>query len=781
MLDSIPYIDMRLKSAERKNDALELALEKGKQRIVPVDECSVRVLYSHKDFSDDKDKPCLTELTSLSGWDFTEDDEYLYLKLPKLSIKIDKETNSFVYYDEDGNVLLKERAKRSKELKEIPVFSLTEGETEKEYVETADGRKEVIKDAGKIQTGTAYQTRLHFEFDDEEDLYGLGQHEEGYHSLRGNCIYNNQANRTIAIPFFVSTKGYGVFVNTCSPSIFNDGCEGSYYYTEADDEMDFFFINGGDMKGAVRGFRKITGKAAMLPKWAFGYMQSQERYESQKEILDVAAEYRKRGIGMDCIVLDWISWPEGQWGQKTFDETRFPDPDEMTKKLHDENVHFMVSIWPNMAESCDNVKEFKEKGLLLPKMNIYNALAPEARRLYWEQADEGLFSHGVDAWWCDNSEPICPEWMENVRPENSKNYENYCHSVSNHLPAQYMNAFGLYHAMGIYEGQRETAPDKRVVNLTRSGYPGQQRFGTILWSGDISASWDTMRKQIAAGLNFCASGMPYWTIDIGAFFVHNGVQWYWNGDYDKGAEDPAYCELFVRWYQWGAFLPVFRGHGTDVRRELWNFDRKDAAFYDALVTANRKRYELMPYIYSLAGMVHLNDGLIIKPLVYDFTEDTTVRDIFDQYMFGDGMMICPVTAPMYFGKDKKERRTRSVYLPAGCDWYDMYTDERYEGGQWTEADAPLDKIPVFIKAGSIIPMTDAALSVAELSDDIVLHIYPGADGSFIMYEDAGDGYEYEKGDYRLTEYKWDDDSAELTANGTGCDVKTVIHSALKRG
>ncbi|MCR4584148.1 MAG: glycoside hydrolase family 31 protein [Lachnospiraceae bacterium] len=776
MLESIPYIDMRLKSAERKGDALELVLEKGKQRIVPADERSVRVLYSHGEFSDDADKPCITELDAFSDWDYEEDGECLYLNLPKLRIVIDKETNSFSYYDEDGSLLLKEREKRSKELKEIPVYSLTEGEAEKEYIETADGRKEVIKDAGKIQTGTAYQTRLHFEFDKDEDLYGLGQHEEGYHSLRGNVIYNNQANRTIAIPFFVSTKGYGVFVNTCSPSIFNDGCEGSYFYTEADSEMDFFFINGGDMNGAVRGFRKISGKAAMLPKWVFGYIQSQERYESQKEILEVADEYRKRGIGLDCIVLDWISWPDGQWGQKTFDENRFPDPDEMTKKLHEENVHFMISIWPNMAESCENLKEFKEKKLLLSHMNSYNALDPEARKLYWKQANEGLFSHGVDAWWCDNSEPICPEWMENVRPENSKNYENYCRSVSNHIPAPYMNAFGLYHAMGIYEGQRETAPDKRVVNLTRSGYPGQQRYGTILWSGDISASWDTMRRQIAAGLNFCASGMPYWTIDIGAFFVHNGVQWYWMGDYDKGAEDPAYCELFVRWYQWGAFLPVFRGHGTDVRRELWNFDRKEAAFYEALVTANRRRYELMPYIYSLAGRVHTDDGLIIKPLVYDFTGDKNVRDIFDQYMFGDAMMVCPVTEAMYFGKNKKDSTTRSVYLPAGCDWYDMYTDEKYEGGRWIEADASLEKIPVFIKAGAVIPMTEAALSTAELKDEYVFHIYPGADGSFTMYEDAGDGYGYEKGEYSLTEYRWDDKKAELSENGKSFLGKSVVHS-----
>ena len=776
MLDCIPYRDMCLKSAERDNDALVLILEKGRQKIIPIDERCVRVLYSYKEFSEDADKPCITELPSYSGWDHSEDEDYVYLNMPALKIRIDKKTNCFVYMDGNGSILLKERERRSKELKEIPVYSLTDEETKKEYVDTADGRKEVIKEVGRIQSGTAYHTRLHFEFDDDEALYGLGQHEEGYHSLRGNCIYLNQANRTIAIPFFVSVKGYGLFVNTCSPAIFNDGCEGSYFYTEADNEMDFFFINGGSPDGAVKGFRKITGKAAMLPKWAFGYIQSQERYESQKEILDVTAEYRRRGIGLDCIVLDWISWPEGQWGQKSFDELRFPDPSAMTAALHEENVHFMISIWPNMADSTTDVKAFKERKLLLPKVGIYNALDKEARQLYWEQARDGLFAHGVDAWWCDNSEPICPEWMEPVRPENSKNYENYVRSVSDHIPAPYTNAFGLYHAMGIYEGQRITDPSKRVVNLTRSGYPGQQRYGTILWSGDISASWDTYRKQIAAGLNFCASGMPYWTIDIGAFFVKNGVQWYWDGEYDDTSDDPAYCELFTRWYQWGAFLPVFRGHGTDVRRELWNFDHKAAPFYDALLAANRLRYKLMPYIYSLAGDVYLNDGLIIRPLSYAFTLDKDTWDIFDQYMFGDQMMICPVTEPMYFGKcEKTERYTRRVYLPAGCDWYDMYTDKKYAGGQWIEADAPLEKIPVFIKAGAVIPMTGEALSVAELSPDITLHVYPGADGCFNLYDDAGDGYGYEKGEYTLKEYKWDDAKRKLSENGGECTAGYEIH------
>ena len=775
MLDCVLYNDMHLKGVKRVDDALEIELEKGFQRIVPISDNIVRVLYSYKAFSSDEDKPCIVDLPSFGNWDHTEDEANVYLNLPNLKVIIDKETNGFTYLAGNGNVLLKEREKRSKELIEVPVFNLSDDAAKKELFETADGVKEVIKEASRVQVGTAYRTRVHFEFDKDEALYGLGQHEEGYGSLRGKCIYLNQANRTIAIPFFVSTKGYGLFANTCSPSIFNDGIEGSYFYTEADPEMDFFFINGESLDGAVKGFRKITGKAVMLPKWAFGYIQSQERYESQEEILSVAKQYRERGIGLDCIVLDWMSWPDGQWGQKSFDEGRFPDPDKMTETLHEENVHFMISIWPNIAQCADNYKEFKEKDLLLPKFDIYNALDKKGRELYWEQADKGLFSHGVDAWWCDNSEPICPEWMENVRPENSKNYERYCSMVADHLPATHTNAFGLYHAMGIYEGQRGSTDKKRVVNLTRSGYPGQQRFGTILWSGDISASWDTLKKQIAAGLNFCASGMPYWTLDIGAFFVKNGVQWYWNGDFNDTKDDPEYCELFTRWYQWGAFLPIFRGHGTDVRRELWTFDHKAAPFYDALVSANKLRYTLMPYIYSLAGNVHLCDASIMRPLSFAFTGDKNTHEIFDQYMFGDALMICPVTFPMYFGKKKTADRTRKVYLPAGTEWYDLYTDKKYKGGQWTEADAPLEKIPVFVKAGSIIPETEAALSVAELSKDVTIHVYPGVDGSFTMYDDAGDGYAYESGEYTLTEFKWDEGKKTLTEDGRETRYRTEIH------
>ena len=824
MLYCVPCKKRNIVKVWREEDALWLKLETGLQKLTPVGDGIVRIQFTEKEEFSLGEKPGILELKSFAEWTYEESEHLVTLRMKGLTVEIDRETNQFHYYDGQGTVLLTDRAERSKELEEFPVYRMDDKTAEKEYVDTPDGRKEVVKSAAKIQIGTAYHARMHLCFEDEA-LYGLGQHEEGYGSLRGKRVYLHQANRRIAIPMLTSTKGYGILWNTYAPAIFNDTEEGTYLYSEADPEMDFFFINGAAlagreraMDGVIRGYRMLTGKAALLPKWAYGYVQSQERYETQEEILNVVQEYRKRGIGLDCIVLDWCSWPEGQWGQKSFDPERFPDALAMTEKLHEEHVHFMISIWPNLTEGTENYEEFREKGLLLPGINNYNPLSPEGRKTYWKQAERGLFCYGVDAWWCDNSEPFTPEWNHLVRPENSKSQEEYQEVASKHLPATMTNAYGFYHAQAVYEGQREyyanlrakepgegreqtghaessegreqtghtessegreqtshaesgegAGKEKRVVNLTRSGYLGQQRFGTILWSGDISASWETLRRQIAAGLHFCASGLPYWTVDVGAFFVKNGLQWFWNGKYDEGPKDPAYCELFTRWFQWGAFLPVFRVHGTDFRRELWEFDRPEAPFYQALMSANRLRYELMPYVYSLAGRAWAFDETIIKPLAYGFAEDRDVWGIMDQYLFGDAMMICPVTEPFYFGASGKrnvsDRCVRKVYLPKGCGWYDYWSEAYYEGGQWILADAPLERIPVFVKTGSILPKKGFAQSVEEQGDDLTLTVYAGGDAEFTLYEDAGDGYAYEKGEWQMTSITWKEDLQKLLVDG----------------
>jgi alpha-D-xyloside xylohydrolase len=404
---------------------------------------------------------------------------------------------------------------------------------------------------------------------------------------------------------------------------------------------------------------------------------------------------------------------------------------------------------------------------LFQRSEIYNAFNPDTRKLYWKQAREGLFSKGVDAWWCDSSEPFTPEWNNAVKPEPDQNMMAFHNTCKTYMDEVYTNAYPLMHAKAMYEGQRETSEQKRVVNLTRSGYTGIQKYGTILWSGDICAKWSTLKKQIAAGLNLCASGLPYWTLDIGAFFVKQGHMWFWEGDYEYGCEDLGYRELYTRWYQLGTFLPVFRSHGTDCRREIWNFGKKGEMFYDAIEKFTHLRYSLMPYIYSLAGMVTHKHDTILRVLAFDFINDRKVYNIDDQFMFGPSLLICPITTAMYYGIDSNPiegvSRTRTVYLPKGTDWYDFWSEKLYEGGQTIEAEAPIDKIPIYVKAGSILPMSEPIQHTGEMKDNLLmLVVYPGADGKFTIYQDERNGYGYEEGNFATTELNWSEMEGKLT-------------------
>ena len=653
--------------------------------------------------------------------------------------------------------------------------------TRVEEVATPDGVKRRIKEADRVFDRKLYRTRLYLEFAPQERLYGLGQEEEGAWDLRHTTQYLHQANLKIAIPLLLSGNGYGILLSTQGTAVFNDTQYGSYLYTEADEYLDYYFLAGSTEK-VIGQFRALTGRASMLPKWAFGYIQSQERYESAKELVETAEEFRRRGIGLDALVLDWMSWTGDLWGQKTFDPRRFPDPAAMTDALHKKNVHFMISIWPNMSGECDNYREFQEAGLLLPGSEIYDAFREEGRKLYWKQAQEGLFQYGIDAWWCDSCEPVTPEWSRKLKPEPGEMYHQYLEAASEIMPRQKANVYGMYHARAVYEGQRgcdekgraaSGGAQKRVVNLTRSGWAGSQRYGTILWSGDTSASWETLRRQITAGLHFCASGMPYWTLDIGAFFVKKGNNWFWNGQYENGSEDPAYRELYVRWFQYGAFLPVFRSHGTDCRREPWQFESgnpvpeqsgvPEEPCYEAILSAIRGRYRLLPYIYSLAGAVWRENGTMMRPLVFDFPREKKAAGIMDEYMFGPALLVCPITEPM-----EGREAVRTVYLPAGTDWYDFYTEERYEGGRELTARVGIDHIPVYVKAGSILPVMEPGESTAEMEGrEILLQVYAGADGSFTLYEDAGDGYGYERGEYCVTQICYQDESGKVEWNSEG--------------
>ena len=777
MLEAIPWKLCCITKTDRKGDCLFLYSERGMHRIEPKTAGIVRITYTEREVFSDREKPGVIQKTGWGDWSYREDGETVVYCSPKLRIVIQKKSASFAYYDGKGVLLLRERDKESKELEEFQSYELAGEEgTVIEKIVTPDGTKEVIKEATRVKGERFFHTRLHLQWQEDEALYGLGQHEEGILNLRGKTVYVHQANRKIAVPMLVSGKGYGILTDTYSPMVFQDTEQGSYLYTEADDELDFYFINGEGLDGVVKGYRYLTGKAAMLPKWAFGYLQSQERYETQEEIMDVAAEYRKRGLGIDGIVLDWFSWEDGLWGQKSFDATRFPNPTEMVDRLHKMGIRFMISVWPTMDEKCDNYKEFKEQKLLLPGSNAYNVFSESGRKLFWEQVKKGLFCHGIDAWWCDSSEPFTPEWNHKYRPEPAKLYAEYVEATRNHMPAWLTNAYALCHARTLYEGERTEqtrgSRERRVINLTRSSYTGQQRYGTILWSGDTEASWSTLKKQIAAGLGFCATGLPYWTTDIGAFFVKSGSQWFWQGDYEAGTEDLGYRELYVRWSQWACFLPIFRAHGTDCRRELWAFGEPGEPFYDALEEVNRLRYRLLPYIYSLAGAVWYNDELMMKPLVFAFPEDEPVLDCKDQYLFGDRLMVCPVTTPMYYEAGSLELfdipKTRKVYLPAGERWYDFWTEESYDGGQWIDAKAPLERIPLFVREGSILPMYREN-SIPKCTDEMKLldnecmeyRVFEGNDAEFFLYEDAGDGYGYERGEYVITKISWNEAKKEL--------------------
>lgn len=792
----------------REENALFLTSEAGIIRLIPQTDRAVRVSWTENG-SFGKEQGA--EYADLSGscvcpergpapdtrwWKWEENDREIRLETAQLHLIAARATGSIRYERPDGTPLLAERAWESKNTEDYDSFRpVINKNTRVEEVATPDGIKRRIKEADRVFDRKLCRTRLYLDFAPGERLYGLGQAEEGVWNLRHTTQYLHQANLKIAIPLLLSGNGYGILLSTQGTAVFNDTQYGSYLYTEADEYLDYYFLAGRPDE-VIGQFRALTGQATMLPKWAFGYIQSQERYESAQELVETAEEFRRRGIGLDALVLDWMSWTGDLWGQKTFDPERFPDPAAMTDALHGKNVHFMISIWPNMSAECDNYREFQEAGLLLPGSEIYDAFREEGRKLYWKQAEEGLFRYGIDAWWCDSCEPVTPEWSRKLKPEPGEMYHEYLEAASEILPRQKANAYGMYHARAVYEGQRDCAArflsgapeenadsrqdqspmpfrEKRVVNLTRSGWAGSQRYGTILWSGDISASWETLRRQIAAGLHFCASGMPYWTLDIGAFFMKKGNTWFWNGEYENGSQDPAYRELYVRWFQYGAFLPVFRSHGTDCRREPWQFEpwqfeswqsgAPGEPFYEAILSAIRGRYRLLPYIYSLAGAVWRENGTMMRPLVFDFSQDEKAAGIMDAYMFGPNLLICPVTEPME-GKES----VRTVYLPAGTDWYDFYTEEHHEGGREIEVRVGIDHIPVYVKAGSILPVMEPGESTAEMEGrEILLQIYAGADGSFALYEDAGDGYGYEKGECCVTQIRYQDESGKVEWDSEG--------------
>lgn len=753
--------------------------------------------------------------------------------------------------------------------------------------ETPDGRSLTPASIATTPPTATHQARQQFILPPDEDIYGLGQHQAGQMSYRGTAVTLEQVNREVAIPFLVSSRGYGVLWNNPAATVVNaggadltpippsqlfaadgkcGGLTGEYFmgpnfeslkatrvdrqidfdwkaapidglprenfsvrwtgtvqakqggvYTfvtncddgsrlwiddrqiiddwsvhparpisarvtfapnsrhrirleyfqdrfdavarlgwrlpgspatlswasEAADGIDYYFFYGPSLDQVIAGYRQATGQAPLPPKWALGLWQSKERYNTQQEWLDIAQGYRSRGLPLDNLVQDWFYWNPHPWGSHQFDVARYPDPAAGIRALHDQyHLHFMISVWgkfePGSPSNPDaNFDAMNARGFLYPEMGeharYYDVFNPAARTLYWQLMKTQIFDKGVDAWWLDASEPEVDFRAWRV-----------AHTAVG-PGAKVLNAWPLLHTTGVSQGQLAAAPNKRVFILTRSAYAGQQRTGAATWSGDITASWDVYAHQITAGLNFCLSGIPYWTTDIGAFFVPGNA-------FPGGSSNPAYRELFTRWFQWGSFCPIFRIHGTDTPKELWRFGPE---YQPILLRYDNLRYRLMPYTYSQAWQVTHHGSTLMRALVMDFPQDRQARELTDEFLFGPALLVCPVTKP--------GATTRPIYLPSGTRWYDFWTGQAWSGGRTITARAPIATLPLYVRAGSIVPMGPHLQYTSEKpADPIELRVYRGANGAFTLYEDDGTTNEYKAGRFAAIPLTWNETLGTLT-------------------
>ncbi len=631
---------------------------------------------------------------------------------------------------------------------------------------TVDGERAILEKAEAVKTGETCTGSVRFQVGEGEVLYGLGQHEKGVLNHRGDTEYLYQNNMKIPMPVLLSSAGYGLLFNMGCPMVYTSDETGFSLRFEAADAIEYYLFTADSFDGLLACLRRLTGPAALLPRWAFGYVQSRERYKTQQEILETAARFRELNIPLSCIVLDWLSWEEGKWGNKIVDKARFPDLKAMVDALHKQGVAFMISVWPNINRKGADHAEMMAAGKLLANLNTYDAFDPEAQDLYWKQLSRELVAAGTDAWWCDSTEPFTPDWSGPVKRPDAERYDMSVAQTTQYMDARHANDFALHHARGIYEHQRRDVPGKRVVNLTRSGSPSIDRCGVILWSGDIKASWQDYRNQMAEGLSMAMCGIPFWTLDIGAFFVGNEASWrkwsgtpegqgeapwFWQGEFPGGVDDPAYRELYVRWLQMGAFLPVMRSHGTDTPREPWQFGGEGSPWYNAIVKYIRLRYQLLPTVYTLAADACCEGKSMMRQLIFDFPQDVNVRETADRYMFGPSLLVCPVTQPMDGGAARQQ-----VYLPGCAGWYAWEGGSLISGGQTLSLDVPLDTMPLYVRAGAILALGDAQGELA------CIHVWEGADGAFSLYLDNGKDYSYETGSWARVPFAWDDAEKRLS-------------------
>ena len=539
-------------------------------------------------------------------------------------------------------------------------------------------------------------------------------------------------------------------------------------WSEMSPDMDYYFIAGKDMDEVISGYRTLTGKAPVYPKWVLGFWQSRERYQSSKDIEENMKKFRDLKIPVDNIVQDWNYWKLDSWGSHEFEAARYPNPQAMLDSVHALHGRFMISVWPKFYDTVKNYKELDAKGWMYHQAikddihdwlgfrgSFYDAYDAGARKMFWRQMDENLYTKykfGVDAWWMDASEP-------NVRDCTPMWYRKALSGpTALGTSTEYFNAYSIVNADAIYNGQRSVNPNQRVFLLTRSGFAGEQRYSTATWSGDIATRWEDMRAQMTAGLNYSMAGLPFWGMDQGGFCVENryvAAQQEFDKNGTENADLKEWRELQARWNQFGCFVPIYRAHGQWPLREVWNIAPADHPAYKTIVAYDKLRYRLMPYLYSMAGMVHLKDYTMMRGLVMDFNGDEKVLDIKDQWMFGSALMACPV--------GEYQKYSRNVYLPKQKGWYDFYTGEYHAGGQTIMADAPYDKIPVFIPEGAILPIGPEMQWSDEKKPELIdLYVYAGKDGSYTLYEDEGTNYNYEKGKYAVIDFKYDDARKQVT-------------------
>ncbi|MBQ7513738.1 MAG: DUF5110 domain-containing protein [Prevotella sp.] len=641
-----------------------------------------------------------------------------------------------------------------------------------------------------------WEVKQTFVLDKDEAIYGLGTIQNGKMNRRGETKRMEQSNLEDFQNVLQSIKGWGIYWENYSPTLFEDNANGMSFASEAGKGVDYYFMYGGSADGVIAQMRHLSGDVPMFPLWTYGFWQSKERYKSAAETESIVDKHRALNVPLDGIIQDWRYWGSNYlWNAMDFLSEDFASGAQLIKNVHQKHAHFMISIWASFGPQTLQYRELAEKNLLLPfetwpqsglshiwpprkdypsGVKVYDAFSPEARAIYWNHLKR-LYDYGADAWWMDSTDPDCFYPTE----------ADYAHKVYGGTWRSQRNAFPLETVRGVYESQRKDDRGKRIFIMTRSSYAGQQHYGSNMWSGDVNSSWDMLRKQVPAGLSFTLTGNPNFNTDIGGFFCHA----YNTQGPASAPRNPQYQELYIRWMQYGLFCPVFRSHGADAPREIWQFGIQGEPVYDAIEKQIRLRYRLLPYLYSTAWQVTSNNDSYMRPLFADFAQDKAVWNTTDEFLFGRSILAAPIVDPQYTeekiirtdemtGWDREEVRgekpevrgvnwsetkTAVKYLPKGATWYDYWTNKQYKGGQQVTIETTIDRVPMFVRAGSILPLGPEMQYVGEKDwSQLELRIYPGADGRFTLYEDEGDNYNYEQGQYSTIDFLWNDRTRMLT-------------------